>query len=73
MRSCRCRAVVSSIVILLLVPLAAARARVGVLVEIGFDQGDLVRAIFEEAGLLEVEVLQDLGGRDRVVRGRVAG
>lgn len=56
-----------------LVPLAAARARVGVLVEIGFDQGDLVRAIFEEAGLLEVEVLQDLGGRDRVVRGRVAG
>ena len=41
--------------------------------EIGFDQGDLVRAIFEEAGLLEVEVLQDLGGRDRVVRGRVAG
>ena len=56
-----------------LVPLAAARARVGVLVEIGFDQGDLVRAIFEEAGLSEVEVLQDLGGRDRVVRGRVAG
>ena len=55
-----------------LVPAAAARARRGVLVEIGFDQGDLVRRIFEGAGLTAVEVLQDLGGRDRVVRGRVA-
>ncbi len=54
-----------------LVPAAAARARKGVLVEIGFDQGDLVRRIFEAAGLADVEVLQDLGRRDRVVRGRV--
>lgn len=56
-----------------LVPAAAARARQGVLVEIGFDQGDLVRRIFEDAGLVDVEVLQDLGKRDRVVRGRVPG
>ena len=56
-----------------LVPAAASRARKGVLVEIGFDQGDLVRRIFEAAGLTDVEVLQDLGRRDRVVRGRVPG
>ena len=55
-----------------LVPAAAARARQAVLVEIGFDQGDAVKRLFEQAGLVGVEVLQDLGGRDRVVRGRVA-
>lgn len=55
-----------------LVPAAAARARQAVLVEIGFDQGDAVRRLFEQAGLVGVEVLKDLGGRDRVVRGRVA-
>lgn len=38
-------------------------------VEIGADQGRDVRALFE-ASLEEVEVLQDLAGRDRVVRGR---
>jgi len=54
-----------------LVPAAAARARRAVLVEIGFDQGDAVRRLFEQAGLTDIEVLQDLGGRDRVVRGRV--
>lgn len=54
-----------------LVPAAAARARQAVLVEIGFDQGDAVSRLFAAAGLADVEVLQDLGGRDRVVRGRV--
>jgi release factor glutamine methyltransferase len=54
-----------------LIPAAVARARQAVLVEIGFDQGDQVRRLFEQAGLHDVEVLQDLGGRDRVVRGRV--
>jgi release factor glutamine methyltransferase len=55
-----------------LVPAAAARARKGVLMEIGFDQGDQVKRLFDAAGLTDVEVLQDLGRRDRVVRGRVA-
>lgn len=52
-----------------LVPAAAARARVGVAMEIGHDQGTAVAALFEAAGLCEVRVLQDLGKRDRVVLG----
>ncbi len=39
------------------------------LVEIGYDQGESVRRMFEEAGFHEVEVAQDLGGHDRVVKG----
>ena len=38
-------------------------------VEIGATQGDDVRAMFERT-LADVEVLPDLAGRDRVVRGR---
>jgi release factor glutamine methyltransferase len=38
-------------------------------VEIGADQGETVRALFEER-LQDVQVLPDLAGRDRVVRGR---
>jgi release factor glutamine methyltransferase len=38
-------------------------------VEIGVDQGEQVRKLFESR-LEEVEVLPDLAGRDRVVRGR---
>jgi release factor glutamine methyltransferase len=38
-------------------------------VEIGAEQGDIVRALFEHS-LVDVEVLPDLAGRDRVVRGR---
>jgi release factor glutamine methyltransferase len=41
------------------------------LVEIGADQADAVRELFRDR-LLEVEVLQDLAGRDRVIRGRTA-
>jgi methylase of polypeptide subunit release factors len=40
-----------------------------VLTEIGVTQGARVRALFERAGLVEVCVLQDLSGRDRVVEG----
>ena len=40
------------------------------LCEIGFDQGAAVRALFEGAGLADVQVHQDLGGNDRVVLGR---
>ena len=40
-------------------------------VEIGADQGQRVRALFE-TGLEGVEVLPDLAGRDRIVRGHTA-
>jgi release factor glutamine methyltransferase len=53
-----------------LIPEAARRARRGVLVEIGHDQGAAVKALFESAGLTDVEILRDLGGNERVVRGR---
>ena len=39
-------------------------------VEIGDDQGPSVRDLFEGAGLEGVDVLPDLAGRDRIVRGR---
>ncbi len=38
------------------------------IVEIGFDQGDAVAAMFD-AALREVRLLPDLDGRDRVVMG----
>ena len=41
----------------------------GFVVEIGFDQGPAVRALFEAAGAVDLELRQDLGGRDRVVAG----
>lgn len=39
------------------------------LMEIGYDQGEAVKELFEKAGLHQVEVKKDLGGRDRVVKG----
>ncbi len=42
----------------------------GFVVEIGHDQGQAVTALFEAAGAAELELRQDLGGRDRVVAGR---
>lgn len=46
--------------------------RGGVLmVEIGYQQGPDVAAIFEDAGFADVAVLPDLGGADRVVRGKL--
>ena len=39
------------------------------MVEIGFDQGDPVAAMFDAAGFDEVRILPDLDGRDRVVAG----
>ena len=41
------------------------------LVEIGNDQGDDVKALFEESGYLDVEVVKDLSGNDRVVKGHL--
>lgn len=37
--------------------------------EIGYDQGEAVRAMMESAGFIEVEVVKDYGGLDRVVHG----
>lgn len=37
--------------------------------EIGFDQGQAVRRLLEEAGFLEIQVIKDYGGLDRVVYG----
>jgi len=54
-----------------LIPVAAARARRAVLVEIGFDQGEAVSELFREAGLHGVVVRKDLTGNDRVVMGFV--
>jgi release factor glutamine methyltransferase len=39
-------------------------------VEIGHDQGAAVTGLFQDAGAVEIELRQDLGGRDRVVAGR---
>ncbi|MCR5525941.1 MAG: peptide chain release factor N(5)-glutamine methyltransferase [Lachnospiraceae bacterium] len=39
-----------------------------VFVEIGYDQGDAVKALFEEAGFIDVEVLKDYAGNERVVK-----
>ena len=40
------------------------------IVEIGADQGALASRLFEEAGFTEIDVIRDLGDRDRVCRGR---
>ena len=40
------------------------------LFEIGYDQGEDVRALMEENGFVDVQVLKDLTGLDRVVLGR---
>lgn len=36
-------------------------------VEIGFDQGEAVSALMSAAGFLDIEIIQDLAGNDRVV------
>ena len=40
-----------------------------VIVEIGADQGDAVRSLFRQAGLLDVTTEKDLAGLDRMVVG----
>ena len=42
------------------------------IVEIGYDQGDLVRSMFVDHQYKDVDVIRDLGGNDRVVLGRKA-
>ena len=41
-------------------------------VEIGFDQGDAVRALFESNDYSDIELLLDPAGHDRVVTGRMS-
>ena len=52
-----------------LIPAAAARARMGVLVEVGKGQADAVSAMMRAEGL-EADTVKDLAGVERVVRGR---
>jgi release factor glutamine methyltransferase len=55
-----------------IVPAALERLVAGgwLVVEIGTDQGEAVRAICESAGYVDVEVRRDLAGHDRVVVAR---
>ena len=39
--------------------------------EIGYDQGAEVSALLSAAGFMDVEVIKDLSGLDRVVSGRI--
>lgn len=56
-----------------LLPAARQRARIGLAVEIGHDQGGAVVELFRRAGFQQVQCLQDLGRRDRVVLGTTPG
>ena len=53
-----------------LIPDASRRARRGLLVELGAGQAPAVAELMREAGFVEVEAIKDLGGVERVVRGR---
>ena len=52
---------------------AYLRAEGWLLFEIGYDQGADVKALMEENGYREVQVIQDLAGLDRVVLGQRNG
>ncbi len=60
--------------IIRIVAAAPAHLQAGgwLLLEHGFDQGDAVRALLIQAGLVQVQTAQDLEGRDRVTLGRSA-
>ncbi|GDX80117.1 release factor glutamine methyltransferase [Deltaproteobacteria bacterium] len=52
-----------------LIPAAAARARVGIALEVGAGQARAVAELVRDAGLGEVAIVRDLGGIERVVIG----
>jgi release factor glutamine methyltransferase len=54
-----------------LIPAARARARKGLLLEVGYDQADDVKGLLTRAGFVDVRAWRDLGGHDRVVGGRI--
>ena len=43
------------------------------LLEHGWDQGEAIRALLEQAGFVEAQTVQDLEQRDRVTLGRWPG
>jgi release factor glutamine methyltransferase len=43
------------------------------MIEHGFDQGEVIRALFSEAGFINIETAQDLEQRDRVTIGQWVG
>lgn len=49
-----------------------AHAETYLLFEIGFDQGEAVSKLLEEEGYIEIEVLKDYAGLDRVVKAMVS-
>ena len=53
-----------------LIPIAARRAREGVLVEVGHLQASQVMDLFRQAGMQDLQSWKDLGGISRVVGGR---
>lgn len=55
----------------IIVPGAPAHLRAGgrLMVEIGWTQGHMVAGMFAEAGFTDVQILPDLDGRDRVIKG----
>lgn len=57
-----------------IVPEALEHLQAGgwLLTEIGYDQGNAVRSMFDDARYIETKVIRDLGGNDRVVLGRKA-
>ena len=54
-----------------LIPAAAQRAQVGILVEVGDGQSDDVASLMEDAGLVDIETTPDLTQTPRVVAGRI--
>lgn len=54
-----------------LVPAARARARRGLLVEVGAGQSPDVTRLLKQSGFVDVRTWKDLGGHDRVVGGRI--
>jgi len=54
-----------------LIPMAVQRARVGVAVEVGIHQSESVQAIMKQAEMHSITIYKDLGGIERVVRGKV--
>ena len=58
-----------------IIPAAPAHLLPGgwLVLEIGWDQGDAVRALLEEAGFTEAAIRPDYGGRDRVAEARWPG
>ncbi len=54
-----------------IVPESAKRLKDGgsLIVEIGYDEGENVETLFKENGFKEVDIIKDLNGLDRIVKG----